>query len=417
MRVRSAVVGIAMVASVLAATAAPAGAQTPMCDGVPATIVGTPGNDVLPGTPGDDVIVALGGNDRILAGDGDDIVCAGPGNDFVKGQRGVDRLFGGNGRDTMFGNAGGDVLLGGNGPDVLWGGVGPDGIWAGPGNDIIHAGHGNDVAVGGIGNDKVNGSTGADELWGGQGADIMTGGKGFDDMYGGQANDLLTGGPGDDFLNGGLGSDRCRIQVYDSFINCQAGNVQGGSGDGSGEIGFELTPEFVLPSPDGPAYVLHIDAAPFEGQLLTVTVKDANGGLLFEGSGFDPVFSNVLVAGGEPALVEIDGAEFWTAAFLKSSVLLDNLILKSDTGSQVFGVAPSLDGFAQPLTITAENSGNNNSVFQVVSVGDDGILLEYDDTLAPGESLTVTGGLRASTTWLAILASPTVTWEFTLDNG
>ncbi len=407
-----------MVASVVITTATPVGAMAPTCDGEIATIVGTPGNDVLPGTPGDDVIVGLGGNDRILAGDGDDIVCGGPGNDFVKGQRGNDILLGGGGSDRIFGNAGADVVIGGDGPDVLWGGVGPDDIFAGTGNDIVNAGHGNDFALGGLGNDKVNGSTGADNLFGGQGSDVITGGKGFDDLDGGAANDLITGGPGADFISGGLGSDRCRIDIFDGFFNCQGGNVSGGSGNGDGEIAVEfLSPEFVLPSPAGPSYVLHIDASPAEGEIITLTVKDANGGLLFEGGGFDPVFSNVLVAGGVPALVEINGAEFWTAAFVKTNILFDDLVSNPDQGSQVFGVAPSLDGFPQALTITATNNGNNNSVFQFVSVGDEGITLELNDSLTPGENARFTGDLRASARWVAILAAPAVEWEFILDDG
>ncbi len=407
-----------MVASVVITTAAPAGAAAVMCDGEVATIVGTPGNDVLLGTPGDDVIVALGGSDRILAGDGDDVVCAGPGNDFVKGQRGHDTLLGGGGNDKIFGNAGADVLIGGDGNDVLWGGVGPDEIWAGAGNDTVNAGHGNDFALGGLGKDKLNGSTGADELFGGQGADVITGGKGFDDLDGGAANDLITGGPGADFLFGGLGNDRCRIDIHDGFFNCEGGSVAGGSGDGDGELTIgNLSPEYVLPSPAGPSYVLHIDATPIDGQLLTVTVKDANGGLLFEGSGFDSVFSNVLVAGGEPALVEVSGADFWTAAFLKISILRENLIYYADQGSQVFEAAQSPDGFAQALTISAVNNGTETSVFQIVSIGDEGIQLELSDSLLPGEEATFTGGLRASARWVAILSAPTVDWEFTLDDA
>src|SRR6266567_2717501 len=37
----------------------------PTCDGRPATIVGTEGNDTIKGTPGRDVIVGLGGDDQI----------------------------------------------------------------------------------------------------------------------------------------------------------------------------------------------------------------------------------------------------------------------------------------------------------------------------------------------------------------
>lgn len=387
-----------------------------MCDGRVATIVGTPGDDVLPGTPGDDVIAALGGNDRILAGDGNDIVCAGPGNDFVRGQKGVDVLFGGGGRDIMFGNAGPDLLLGGDGNDVLWGGVGPDEIFAGAGNDTVHAGHGHDVAVGGVGNDKLNGSTGADELWGGQGKDTITGGKGFDELYGQGAEDLLTGGPGEDFLAGGAGSDRCRIDITDVFVDCQRGNVRGDSGLGNGEFTPVLSADYALTSPGGPSYVLHVDAAPLPGQLLEVTVYDANNGLLFQGSGFDPVFSNVLIAGGVPARVQISGANFWSAAFIKPAILYDNLVFNPDQGSQVFGIAPSLDGFDQPIEIVAENTGSTNSIFQVISIGGEGIILELDDTLTPGETATYDGLLRASAQYIAILTG-SVNWDFELING
>jgi len=417
MRIRSVLVSVMTVASVIVTSASPAQAGAPMCDGEVATILGTPGNDVLHGTPRNDVIVALGGNDRIFAGDGDDIVCAGPGNDLVKGQRGADRLLGGSGNDKMFGNAKGDVLIGGDGRDVLWGGVGPDQIWAGSGNDTVHAGHGNDTAVGGPGDDKLNGSSGADDLRGGQGADIITGGKGFDDLYGGAASDLITGGPGLDFIDAGLGPNRCRVDIFDGFINCQAGNVHGDTGIGDGEFAVgALSPEFVLPSPAGPSYVLHVDASPAPGQLLTVTVKDANGGLLFEGFGFDPVFSNVLVAG-EPALVEITGADFWTSAFLKSTIVHENLIRNRDQGSQVFGVASSPNELPQPITITATNRGNSSSIFQLVSVGDEGLILDLSDTLAPGETTTFVGDLRPTARWVAIMAAPTVAWEFELDNG
>lgn len=59
------------------------------CDGVPATMVGSQGKDLLVGTGGRDVIVARGGNDRVLAGGGRDLVCAGPGDDTVRGGPGT----------------------------------------------------------------------------------------------------------------------------------------------------------------------------------------------------------------------------------------------------------------------------------------------------------------------------------------
>jgi hypothetical protein len=45
------------------------------CNGMPATIVGTSGDDVLEGTDGDDVIQALDGNDVVFGRGGNDIIC------------------------------------------------------------------------------------------------------------------------------------------------------------------------------------------------------------------------------------------------------------------------------------------------------------------------------------------------------
>lgn len=58
------------------------------CDGIPATIVGTPGSETLKGTSAADVIVAREGNDIIRGLGGDDIICAGKGNDIVYGGAG-----------------------------------------------------------------------------------------------------------------------------------------------------------------------------------------------------------------------------------------------------------------------------------------------------------------------------------------
>jgi subtilisin-like proprotein convertase family protein len=87
----------------------------PRCDGKPATIVGTPGRDVLRGTAGADVIVGLAGKDTIRSANGADRVCAGPGNDALYGGRGRDRLFGGPGNDRLIGGGGRDTCLGGRG--------------------------------------------------------------------------------------------------------------------------------------------------------------------------------------------------------------------------------------------------------------------------------------------------------------
>jgi len=79
------------------------------CNGKAATIVGTPGNDVLLGTPGDDVIVGLDGNDSINGKGGNDTICGGNGNDTIYGGPGNDQLFGNGGNDIVNGNEGNDT--------------------------------------------------------------------------------------------------------------------------------------------------------------------------------------------------------------------------------------------------------------------------------------------------------------------
>ena len=83
----------------------------PMCQGLPATIVGTPGRDLLLGTNGDDVIVADAGNDLVLGFGGDDVICAGAGNDLVLAGRGDDVIDGGPGRDLGNGGRGTDTCI------------------------------------------------------------------------------------------------------------------------------------------------------------------------------------------------------------------------------------------------------------------------------------------------------------------
>jgi Ca2+-binding RTX toxin-like protein len=87
----------ALVAGVLAVTStAWAGGTTPTCFGQTATIVGTPGDDVLMGADGTDVIVGKGGNDTIYGEDEDDpynYLSTG-GDDFLCGNGGIDRIEG-----------------------------------------------------------------------------------------------------------------------------------------------------------------------------------------------------------------------------------------------------------------------------------------------------------------------------------
>jgi uncharacterized repeat protein (TIGR01451 family) len=118
------------------------------CRGVPATLVGTRGDDVLVGSPAPDVIVAFSGNDSVFAFSGRDLVCAGSGRDHVGGGTAADRIFGG---------PGGDRLLGRGGPDLLRGSAG---------NDLLRGNRGSDRLRGGIGVDRCAGGPGRDTMRG-----------------------------------------------------------------------------------------------------------------------------------------------------------------------------------------------------------------------------------------------------------
>ncbi len=112
--------------------------EVPLCDGKPATCVGTDGHDVILGTDATDVIVAGSGNDVIQGDAGDDVICAGDGNDGIHGARGKDTIFGEAGDDWVFGAVDDDTLHGGDGDfDVLWGGPGFDKLDGGAGESDV----------------------------------------------------------------------------------------------------------------------------------------------------------------------------------------------------------------------------------------------------------------------------------------
>jgi hypothetical protein len=79
------------------------GVTPPTCRGFPASIVGTPGDDVRTGTRRRDVMVGLAGNDRLLGRGGNDVICGSKGKDRLNGGRGRDRLYGGRGKDLCIG--------------------------------------------------------------------------------------------------------------------------------------------------------------------------------------------------------------------------------------------------------------------------------------------------------------------------
>jgi Ca2+-binding RTX toxin-like protein len=179
----------------------------PTCFGVPATIIGTEGNDILQGTPGVDVIVGLGGNDLIKGLGGNDLICGGPGNDIISGGAGNDKIGGDEGNDTLVGGIGDDLIEGGAGNDLISGEDGNDQLSGGEGDDNLTGGNGDDLIEGGAGQDRADGGRGNDIVRGNEGDDVL---RVSDDIRG---NDTVDGGP---HING----DLCFADRGDIVLNC-----------------------------------------------------------------------------------------------------------------------------------------------------------------------------------------------------
>ena len=245
----------------------PASGAVATCDGQPATVVGTSGDDVLTGTKGPDVIAGLSGDDRIDGLGGADLICGGDGADVIAGGSGDDRIYGG--RDRLDHNAAGSFLVG----DVLDGGSGDD--WLNPSYDSrsvsfrqqpdtfsyadapagvvvdlrassaapgagTATGDGTDTLVLGgqmrvVGSpyaDTITGSAGPDEVVGGAGADLISTGDGNDHVFPDQEA-VTSDDPGNDVVKTGRGRD---------FVSVLAGRDQISTGDDNDRV-EALSPE------------------------------------------------------------------------------------------------------------------------------------------------------------------------------
>ena len=275
--------------------AAGAAEEVPMCFGMPATIVGTPGDDVLTGTPGDDVIVGLEGTDVINAATsgGTDRVCAGS-NALSLDADGVPRYErislwlgyadGGSGLDWIEAGFGASKILGGSNPTVvdhqgrLWpqrivanhaegveisGGDGPDridvGLAAEAGTAKVDAGAGADV-VNCFGDDIGTRC----ELYGGVGGDRLRASSAYiAKLFGGSGNDRLSARFYDIQLDGGLGDDVLLAESSES-------DTQWG-GPGRDRLttdvrGYRSTGPHILQGGDGGDYLVgHGDPEVFSG--------------------------------------------------------------------------------------------------------------------------------------------------------
>ncbi len=251
----------------------------PLCFGVPATIVGTAGNDIINGTAGNDVIVGGDGNDTINGLGGNDRICGDAGNDTINGGNGDELVLGGPGADVINGDAGNDVLVGnagagdvndgndtingGPGNDFLDGWVGNDTLSGGPGNDQLRGeagvdlvtyasspgpvnaslttntatGDGNDTFVlverlsGSAFNDTLIGDAGTNVLWGRGGNDVLDGRAGNDSLVGGAGNDRLIGRDGNDAFNGEGDVDTVSFEFSPAAVNV---NLTTGIANGEG---------------------------------------------------------------------------------------------------------------------------------------------------------------------------------------
>ncbi len=146
-----------------------------------ATIIGTPGNELLRGTAGDDLLIGLEGDDTLLAGTGNDTLDGGAGRDRAV----IDRS--GATQDLTvfmlapeFASTVAGALLAGIEDLSLTTGSGNDALSGGAGDDSLAGGAGNDALSGGAGADTLLGQEGDDSLLGGAGADLLTGGAGAD---------------------------------------------------------------------------------------------------------------------------------------------------------------------------------------------------------------------------------------------
>ena len=169
---------VALAAPMPLLVSGPAIAAPRMCDGVVATIVDTPGDDVVQGTDHRDVIAIGAGDDVVFGKGGHDLICD-SGTDTSS-----DVFYGGAGQDVILGSEGHDVYRGGNGADVIRGGFFNETIYGGAGPDHLYGGYGADLLFGGAGNDRLEGNVGHDCCEDEYYANALDGGPGDDEIIG-----------------------------------------------------------------------------------------------------------------------------------------------------------------------------------------------------------------------------------------
>ena len=238
--------------------------EPPTCQGRAATVVGTPGDDVIHAPGAGATIHGLGGDDIIYGTFDEDIICGGSGDDIIRPGEGDDDIDAGPGDDTLSysthrsggvridlrtqvalyrgdedsfegveqleGSPQADVLVGDGRRNRLSGLGGDDELWGRGRGDTLDGGDGDDLLIGGTGNDRLIGGEGSDTVGladakgpvrvdlrsgtaEGRGDDLLESvenviGSRFDDrLFGDRNENRLVGLGGDDLLKGRGGAD------------------------------------------------------------------------------------------------------------------------------------------------------------------------------------------------------------------
>jgi Ca2+-binding RTX toxin-like protein len=261
-----------VIPAVLAATLTPSisNAEVHKCHGQVATIVGTPGDDVIYGTSAVFVIAGLGGNDTIYGRGGggtlnrEAVLCGHGGSDTIYSDCGYDcytTTFGGRGADRIeSGETDMSLIDGGPGDDILVGqgdddwpdrvsyASAPGPITANLESGVV-TGYGTDTVTGFTDfvasdhGDTILGAGGSVDLYGGAGDDVMRAGlragkgnalfgdEGDDRLYGTGGSDPFFPGLGDDYIDGGLGRDSVTFEFGPIWASLSDGRAEGEGSD------------------------------------------------------------------------------------------------------------------------------------------------------------------------------------------
>ena len=284
---------------------------TPTCDGQPATIVGTNGDDVLRGTPHKDVIVGNGGADRIFGAAGNDVICGNGGADHIQG---------------------------------------------GPGADLI---------LGGWGNDRIIGGDGPDDLRGGRDVDFISGKSGRDRIVGGTEADRIVGN---------LGRDTCTVDNTDTQVtNCEEGNSVSLAGTGD-TVARPVIPDsfsvarhcFAGSATRCDDYYVARIALDGSGSFDAMGVRafDADGNTIATYSGVGDTYSGAFMFRGKPTAIEVDsGGGRWSMTFVNRTGLPLKNASTTGAGNEVYRVSNRVGNFSE-ATATWDGFGN----FAVIGV-------------------------------------------------